>query len=113
MSRQEGNSGGALSRNLIHAQIDLDEVQKLCHTADFDADELKDIVLIRRGCSINVQLRQNRRAKIDWADSATLECVRDQSKKIELDLNDLDVRVYGASLQVGTTITKTILICSG
>jgi len=89
-----------LAGSLVSVQVDVDEVQKRCNAADFDSGELQDLVITRRGSSIPLQLRPSRRAKIDWVDAATLIYAADSDKKIELKLLSLDIRVYGASLQV-------------
>ncbi len=89
-----------LAGSLVSVQVDVDEVQKRCNAADFDSGELHDLVITRRGSSILLQLWPSRRAKIDWVDKATLIYAADSDKKIELKLLNLDIRVYGASLQV-------------
>lgn len=91
---------GERYRNLVWAHVDSEKIQKISNTYGFDTEELKNLVVTRRGCSLDVQLRRNVRVRIDSVDSATLEYVLDRSKAVELDLQDLNVRVYGAVLQV-------------
>lgn len=102
-----GNSGSCSVSTgpPVRTQLDVDEIQRLSHTADFNAVELKDYVITRRGCSIRVQLRQKKNVEIEGVDCAILEYVYDGTKIVTLELEESDIREYGASLQVGKAIT--------
>ena len=84
----------------IQAVIDVDLLQKLSHCEDFDSDELNDIVITRRGTTFPIQLRTLKTKPLGWVDSAALVYAYDESKEVVLELVSLDVRVYGADLQV-------------
>ena len=91
---------GSLSSFMIKAAVDKDLLQKLSHTADFDTDELRDVVVTRRGTTFPIQLRTSKKARLDKVAAATLVYVFDDGKEVELELVSLGVRVYGADLQV-------------
>ena len=102
-----------LARSLVRVDVDADAVQMACNAAGFDSGALSDLVITRRGCSISLELRPNsKKAQIDWADSVSLLCAKDETKEISLKLQNLDVRAYGAVLQVtntkGFVVTKRV-----
>lgn len=87
---------------VIKARVDADLVQKLGHCADFDLDELSEVLVTRRGMTFPIQLQISKGARIDSVDSATLVYAYEKGKEVALELVSCNLRGYGADLQVIT-----------
>ena len=108
----KGNVHGCLDKSLVIVKVNLDKIQKLSHTAGFESQELNDIIITRRGCSFPVLLvKVDKEVKMGQVDCATLEYYLDDSKRIELELRKVDVRDFGALIEVSSGSLGKCLPC--
>ena len=85
---------------VVKAKVDADLVQTQGNCADFDAEELHDVLVTRRGMTFPIQLRTSKGARLGSVDSTTLVYAYNEDKKVVLELVSFDIRGYGADLQV-------------
>lgn len=83
---------GEFVPNTVSIEVDIDRIQKLCHTNNFYFD---DLLVVRRGTSIPVTLRTRSQLLIE---SASL--VYDENSSVSLGVDSQNSRVYGTTLKV-------------
>ena len=72
--------------SLVGVQVDVNHVHKISHTDKFDGDELRDVVITRRGTTFPIWLKSFRTAIVSDVNSATLIYEKDRSKRVTLEI---------------------------
>ena len=88
----------------ITAQVDVKEVQKINHTEKFDAETLRDLLIIRRGTTFPISLKTSGDISIGHIDTAKLVNSKFRSLSVPLEIVSPNIKSDGADFKVSEFI---------
>ena len=93
-------SRSATSNKLVEIQVEVNKVHQLSHTANFNAKELSDFLITRRGTTFPIFLKTFEKSSISHADSATLAFSKDKRITVPLQIVGPNIKSNGADFEV-------------